>query len=38
MGELVFVLAATLAIWLGLFLYMLRIDLKLREVERRDEV
>lgn len=38
MGELIFVLAATLATWVGLFLYMLRLDLKLREVERREEI
>jgi len=38
MSELLFVLAATLTIWVGLFLYMLRLDLKLREVERREEI
>lgn len=38
MGEMGFVLAVTLATWLGLFLYMLRIDLKLKEVERREEI
>lgn len=38
MGELSFVLAATLVTWIGLFLYMLRLDLKLREAERREKV
>ncbi len=38
MGELGFVLAVTLIGWVGLFLYVLRVDMKLREVERREEV
>jgi CcmD family protein len=38
MGELGYVLAATLVTWIGLFLYMLRLDLKLREAERREKV
>jgi CcmD family protein len=38
MGELGYVLAATLVTWIGLFLYMLRLDLRLREAERREKV
>lgn len=38
MGELGYVLAVTLVTWIGLFLYLLRLDLKLREAERREEV
>ncbi|MHB1255156.1 MAG: CcmD family protein [Dethiobacteraceae bacterium] len=38
MGELGFVLAVTLICWVGLFLYVLRMDMKLREVERREEI
>ena len=38
MSEWLFVLAATLVTWIGLFLYMLRVDLKLREAERREEI
>jgi len=38
MSEWRFVLAATLVTWIGLFLYMLRVDLKLREAERREEI
>jgi len=38
MGELGYVLAATLVTWLGLFVYLLRIDLRLREAERREKV
>lgn len=38
MGEWLFVLAATLFTWIGLFLYMLRVDLKLREAERLEEI
>lgn len=38
MGELGYVLAATLITWIGLFLYVLRVDLKVREAERREEV
>ena len=37
MTDLYFVLAATLATWLGLFLYILRVDLKIREAERREK-
>lgn len=38
MGDLGFVLAVTLIGWVGLFLYVLRVDMKLREVERREEI
>ena len=38
MGELAYVLAATLVTWVGLFLYMMRIDIQLREVERREDL
>lgn len=38
MTNLYFVLAATLATWLGLFLYILRVDLKIREAERREKI
>jgi len=38
MGELGYVLAVTLVTWIGLFLYLLRLDLKLREAECREEV
>lgn len=38
MGELGYVLAVTLVTWIGLFLYLLRLDLKLREAERREEL
>jgi len=38
MGELIYVLAATLVTWAGLFIYLLRIDLKVREAERREEI
>jgi len=38
MGELGYVLAVTLVTWIGLFLYLLRLDLKVREAERREEV
>ncbi|NLZ39249.1 MAG: CcmD family protein [Firmicutes bacterium] len=33
-----FVLAVTLVTWIGLFLYILRVDLKVREAERREEI
>lgn len=33
-----FVLAVTLVTWLGLFFYILRLDLKLREAERREKI
>ena len=33
-----FVLAVTLLIWVALFLYVLRVDLKVREAERREEI
>ncbi|NLN07783.1 MAG: CcmD family protein [Firmicutes bacterium] len=36
--ELIFVLAVTLVTWLGLFLYLLRLELKLKEAERREEI
>jgi len=35
---LIYVLAATLVTWAGLFIYLLRIDLKVREAERREEI
>lgn len=38
MSELGFVLAVTLITWVGLFLYVLRVDLKVKEAERREEV
>ncbi len=38
MGELNTVLAVTLITWIGLFLYLFRIDRKVREAERREEV
>ncbi|EEG77752.1 CcmD family protein [Dethiobacter alkaliphilus] len=38
MGEMGYVLAATVITWVGLFLYLLRVDLKVREAERREEV
>lgn len=38
MTDLYFVLAAALATWLGLFLYILSVDLKIREAERREEI
>ena len=33
-----FVLTVTLLIWVVLFLYVLRVDLKVREAERREEI
>jgi CcmD family protein len=38
MGEMGYVLAATLVTWVGLFLYVLRVDLKVREAEHREEI
>jgi len=38
MGELGYVLAATLITWVGLFIYLLRLELKIREAERREEM
>lgn len=38
MGELGYVLAVTLITWIGVFLYLLRVDLKVREAERREEI
>ena len=38
MGELIYVLAVTLVTWFGLFIYLLRLDLKVREAERREEI
>ncbi|MBT9173411.1 MAG: hypothetical protein DDT21_01812 [Syntrophomonadaceae bacterium] len=38
MSELNFVLAVTLITWTGLFLYILRVDLKVREANRREKV
>ncbi|MBS4030850.1 MAG: CcmD family protein [Clostridiales bacterium] len=38
MGELGFVLAVTLITWVGLFLYVLRVDIKVKEAERREEI
>lgn len=38
MGELGFVLAVTLVTWVGLFLYVLRVDIKVKEAERREEI
>ncbi|NLZ94052.1 MAG: CcmD family protein [Firmicutes bacterium] len=35
---LYFVLAVTLITWIGLFLYVLRVDLKIKEAERREEI
>jgi CcmD family protein len=37
-GGLNFVLAVTLITWVGLFLYVFRVDLKVREAERREEI
>jgi len=37
-SELNFVLAVTLITWTGLFLYILRVDLKVREANRREKV
>jgi len=37
-GGLNFVLAVTLVTWIGLFLYILRVDLKVREAERREKI
>ncbi|HZK23899.1 MAG TPA: CcmD family protein [Oscillospiraceae bacterium] len=33
-----YVLAVTLITWLGLFFYLLRVDLKVKEAERREEI
>lgn len=38
MSELHYVLAVTALIWAGLFLYLVRIDVKVKEAERREEV
>lgn len=38
MSELGFVLAVTLITWIGLFAYVLKVDLKVREAERREEI
>ena len=38
MDGLNFALAVTLITWVGLFLYVLRVDLKVREAERREEI
>ncbi len=38
MSDLNFVLAVTLITWTGLFLYVLRVDLKVKEAKRREEV
>lgn len=38
MGESGFVLAVTLITWVGLFLYVLRVDIKVKEAERREEI
>ena len=33
-----FVLAVTLITWVGLFLYLVRVDLKVKGAERREEI
>ncbi|MCR3923324.1 MAG: CcmD family protein [Firmicutes bacterium] len=33
-----FVLAVTLITWIGLFLYVLRVDLKVKEAEQHEEI
>lgn len=38
MDELVYVLAVTLITWVGLFAYVFKVDLKVREAERREEI
>lgn len=38
MSELNFVLVVNLITWTGLFLYILRVDLKVREAKRREKV
>jgi CcmD family protein len=38
LSELGYVLAVTLVTWLGLFFYLVRVDLKVREAERREEI
>jgi CcmD family protein len=38
MSELNYVLGVTLITWLGLFVYLFRIDRKVKEAERREEV
>ena len=38
MGELNYVLGVTLITWLGLFVYLFRIDRKVKEAQRREEV
>jgi len=38
MSDLNFVLAVTLITWTGLFFYVVRVDLKIREARRREEV
>jgi len=38
MSDLNFVMVVTLITWVGLFLYVLRVDLKIKEAERREEI
>ncbi len=38
MTDLNFVLMVTLITWTGLFLYVLRVDLKVKEAKRREEI
>ncbi|HCC33627.1 MAG TPA: hypothetical protein DEQ28_07005 [Clostridiales bacterium] len=37
MNGLEFVLAATLTLWVGLLVYMWRIDVRLKQLERRQD-
>ncbi len=37
MGSLGFVMAVTLILWIGLFVYLIYIDRSLRRVEREEE-
>ncbi|MBS4022138.1 MAG: CcmD family protein [Dethiobacter sp.] len=38
MSELNFVLGVTLITWLGVFIYLFRIDRKVKEAQRREEI
>ncbi|MBT9136294.1 MAG: hypothetical protein DDT34_01368 [Firmicutes bacterium] len=38
MSELQFVLSVTLAVWIGVFVYLLHLDSRLRGAQRREKV
>jgi CcmD family protein len=38
MSDLYVVMSVTLITWVGLFLYLLRVDIKVKEAQKREEI